>query len=194
MWYNLSMEIVWLLVLVAVVALVVRRLIEEKGGGNGFVRSSRNVDYVAEKVGYTTEEVDSEWKYEKRACMMTGAEKVAFRRLDKIFGEWFYVIPQVHLSELLDWEVPGQSWMAAKSHIDKKSVDFVLIRKENLETACAIELDDYTHERQERKRRDRDVERHFKEAGMPLARLRGIGEMSDEEIMGVVKGAVEDID
>lgn len=187
------MEIVWSLVLIAIVVLVARRLIEEKSEGNGFVRSSRNVDHMAEKVDYATEEIDSEWKYEKRACMMTGAEKVAFRRLEKVFGEWFYIIPQVHLSELLDWKVSGQNWTKAKWHIDRKSVDFVLIRKENLETACAIELDDYTHERQERKRRDKDVERHFKEAGMPLARLRNLGEMGDEEIMGTVKGVVESI-
>ncbi|MDE2040977.1 MAG: DUF2726 domain-containing protein [Patescibacteria group bacterium] len=72
----------------------------------------------------------------------------------------------------MDNKVIGQDWYGAFRHIDEKSVDFVLCRKEDLYPVLAIELDDRSHERPDRQQRDREVERILDGSGLPLLRLR----------------------
>lgn len=52
-----------------------------------------------------------------------------------------------------------------------------------MEVVCAIELDDASHEENERRIRDKEVERIFAEAKLPLVRFRDIRAMSRQEIV-----------
>ena len=58
--------------------------------------------------------------------------------------------------------------------INKLSVDFVLVDSRNYKTLLAIELDDSTHNKQERIRRDLIVNDIFKKANFPLLRVDSI--------------------
>jgi very-short-patch-repair endonuclease len=53
-----------------------------------------------------------------------------------------------------------------------KHVDFVLCDPESLAPLLAIELDDASHDRPERKERDEFVDHAFESAGLPLLRIR----------------------
>lgn len=50
----------------------------------------------------------------------------------------------------------------------------------------AIELDDKSHEREDRIERDSEVERMLQEAGMPLVRFGNNGLFNKEEISRIV--------
>lgn len=102
---------------------------------------------------------------------MTRAEADLFRKLVLAFGGEYVIVPQVHLSALFSEKVKGQNWKAAFSHINGKSVDFVLLDRRTLEIVCAIECDDITHTRSDRVARDVEVNNIFKNAGLPLVRL-----------------------
>ena len=86
-------------------------------------------------------------------------------------GNEYHVYPQVHLSAIIDHKVEGQNWKAAFSHINGKSVDFVICDKRNFRPLAGIELDDKTHEARSRQLRDVEVERIFVEAGLNLIRV-----------------------
>lgn len=129
--------------------------------------------------------------YKAKNHLMTAREEECFRVLDRIFSKKYYVIPQVHLSALFNHEIPGQSYTGAFAHINGKSVDFVLMNKETLRPACAIEIDDYSHNSKKRYERDVEVERIFKEAGFPLMRSREFLHLSDKQIFERVKRAIE---
>lgn len=73
--------------------------------------------------------------------------------------------------------------MGAWAHINRKSVDYALLSKKDLSIICAIELDDYTHDREKRKARDEEVERIFRETKLPLIRFRDISKLSDQDIL-----------
>ena len=73
-------------------------------------------------------------------------------------------------------------------HINGKSVDFVLCDKETLRPAYAIELDDLTHEQSDRRKRDAEVERIFKEANLPSVRFKNKN-LSETEIIQALSGA-----
>ena len=55
--------------------------------------------------------------------------------------------------------------------MDRKSVDFVFCDKDYCRPLLAIELDDYSHNREDRKIRDAEVERILQQAQLPLLRF-----------------------
>lgn len=110
------------------------------------------------------------YRYRAKKHMMTKAEERCFRALEEKYRAKYYIVPQVHLSALLDHKVKGQNFRGAFAHINGKSVDFVLLDKKTLEVYCAVELDDSTHNREDRILRDKEVERIFAEAGAKLVR------------------------
>lgn len=133
----------------------------------------------------------SNYRYYSRPYVMTPRENECFKLLNEIFDAKWFVIPQVHLSALLNHKVKGQNWNGAFRHINGKSVDFVLLGKETYKTVCAIELDDSTHYRTDRKERDEEVERIFKDAKIPLARIGKFENMTKQEIVKIITNAIK---
>jgi very-short-patch-repair endonuclease len=112
------------------------------------------------------------YEYRKRNFFMTKSESEFFHILQNVIGEKYYIFAQVHLPTLVDHKIKGQNWFGAFRHISEKSVDFVLCDKINISPKLAIELDDKSHEREDRIRRDGEVEKILKEAGFPLLRIK----------------------
>ncbi len=133
----------------------------------------------------------SKYSYRLRNHIMTTYEEQVFNVLCDIFNSKCYVIPQVHLSKLLDHKVKGQNWQGAFSHINGKSVDFVLLRKSDLSPICAIEIDDWSHKLDGRKARDAEVERMFASVQLPLVRLKHIEYMAKQEIVDQIANAIK---
>lgn len=131
---------------------------------------------------------DNLYSYTAKSLMMTRTESDFFSKLDSVVNERYHVFPQVHLSALLDHKVKGQDWKFAFRHINGKSVDFVLCDKETLRPTYAIELDDLTHEQSDRRKRDLEVERIFKEANLPLVRFKNKS-VSETEIIQALSNA-----
>lgn len=133
----------------------------------------------------------STYHYFAKSHIMTQRESEFFKQLNEMLGSKWYIIPQVHLSALLNHKVKGQNWNAAFKHINGKSVDYVLLSKETMKPVCAIELDDFSHYRDDRIERDMEVERIFSSAKIPLARLCKPEEMSRQEIVNAISQAVK---
>lgn len=154
------------------------------------------LDFVTRKIfsnNASSEIKKSNYRYYSKPYIMTERENKFFTTLNEIFGSKWYVVPQVHLSALLNYKVKGQNWKAAFRHINGKSVDFVLISKETNKTICAIELDDSTHNYKNRAERDAEVERMFAEAKIPLARFHNVDTISRQEIVSAVADAIKSV-
>ncbi len=113
----------------------------------------------------------SQYKYLAKEYFMTKSESEFFLMLNQAIGNKYYIFPQAHLSAILNHKVPGQNWKYAFSHINGKSVDYVLCDKQTLKTVYAIELDDYTHSYADRQERDGEVERMLSSTGIQLIRV-----------------------
>lgn len=122
------------------------------------------------------------YQYKKKQFFMSRAEHECFESLMVSVGSEYHVFAQVHLPTIVDSKVRGQNWNAAFRHINQKSVDFVLCDKRYIEPILAIELDDQTHDRQDRKDRDGEVERILKNARVPLLRLQNHGRFDPKEL------------
>lgn len=115
---------------------------------------------------------EKKYIYKAKMYMMTRAEIDLYKKLIHICGSKYIVVPQAHLSAIFDHKIKGQNYKAAFFHINGKSVDYVLLDSRDYKIKYAIELDDYTHNQKDRIKRDAEVNRIFKEANLPLIRLK----------------------
>ncbi len=127
----------------------------------------------------------AQYKYSAKPSVMTKREETVYRKLVEVFDAKFYIIPQVHLSALLEHKIKGQNWQRAFQHINGKSVDYILLNKSTLKPVCTVELDDCTHNCDARKRRDAKIERIFKDAQIPLVRFKNIDNLSNQEVVAL---------
>lgn len=114
------------------------------------------------------------YRYNRKYAIMTEREQKFYEKLKLICGDSILIFPQIHLSNLFFHNIKGQNFKAAFKFINKLSVDFVLVDSRNYKTLLAIELDDSTHNEQERIRRDLIVNDIFKKANFPLLRVDSI--------------------
>ncbi len=132
----------------------------------------------------------AKYQYKHKDFFLTRAEHECYDALVEAVGQEYRIFAQVHLPTLVDSKVVGQNWHGAFRHISEKSVDFVLCDKAYLAPKLAIELDDKSHERPERRERDEEVERILREAGVPLLRLENHGSFSPREFSEKIKLAL----
>jgi len=133
------------------------------------------------------------YKYMRKQFFLTRAEHECYDALVAAVGNEYYIFAQVYLPTFLDNKVKTQNWRAARAHIDRKSVDFMLCDKVYISPKLAIELDDKSHERPDRQERDREVERILSNAGVPFLRLKNRGTFKTEEIAERIKQAISGV-
>ena len=131
------------------------------------------------------------YAYAPKQFFMTRAENNFYQGLQKAVGEEYVIFAQVHLPTIVDEKMPGQNWKAARARINRKSVDFVLCDKEYLNPKLAIELDDASHERPERKERDVFVEEVLKMAKLPLLRIHYTENLDVPTLAARIRGFVK---
>jgi very-short-patch-repair endonuclease len=130
--------------------------------------------------------------YTVKERLVTKAELRFYRALQKAVGKDFEIFAMVRIADIL--AVPQEHSQRRKwlGKILAKHVDFVLCDPANLAPQIAIELDDASHERPDRRERDEFVDHAFESAGLPLLRIKnnssydttGLREMIDEHLGG----------
>lgn len=130
------------------------------------------------------------YPYRKRPAIMTRNEQAFYRSLLQAVGSEYDVFAMVRLADLLTVETgpKRQSW---QNRINCKHVDFVLCDVETQEALLAIEIDDRSHQRQDRQDRDYFVDRAFEAAELPLLRIHATRKYSAKEVRKVVRGILQ---
>jgi len=120
-------------------------------------------------------------RYEVRLTMMNSSERVFFETLRRAVADKFDIYPQVNLDKIfkVKYQPNRYLYMGAKSSIDKKSVDYLLVQRNTQRPAVAIELDGSSHGRQDRIERDEKVGSIFDYNGIPLIRFN-VGDSFNE--------------
>jgi hypothetical protein len=131
------------------------------------------------------------YHYKVKEYFMSRPEHELYDLLVQLFGFKYHIFAQVHLSTILDQKVVGQNWQAAFRHVNGKSVDYVVCDKAYIKPLLAIELDDGSHDDEDRIARDEEVERILEEAQLPLLRLDNHGQFDRLGIYQKVSAALE---
>lgn len=99
--------------------------------------------------------------------ILSKPEQILYFRLVEAMPDCI-VLAQVQLSRVLGVK-KGHNFRQWLNRIDRKSLDYVVCRKD-ASVVAAIELDDSTHEREDRKKADQDKEHALASAGVKLIR------------------------
>jgi len=124
---------------------------------------ARIVQYITEPTVYI-ESVES---------LVTPAEQRFYEALDEAVDGRLLILSKVRVADLLSVTSESRSarYRVFRS-IASKHVDFVLVEAKNLRPLAAIELDDSTHRRLDRRKRDELLDDLFAKANLPLIRFK----------------------
>ncbi len=111
--------------------------------------------------------IEDKYPYEKTNSILTPAEQNFYLKLKQEYGENYYIFPQVGLDKIIqvtDQENFYQFW----NKINRKSIDFVIVNKEDFRIVKLIELNDSTHNYKKRKERDAFLQKICDDVGLDL--------------------------
>jgi len=77
------------------------------------------------------------------------------------------------------------------NRVDRKHVDFLVCDPGTMRLILGVELDDASHDRAERRGRDRFVDGVFVAAGLPLARFPAQAQYNTDEVRAQLRQAME---
>ena len=109
--------------------------------------------------------------YRAWTSLVTKNELLFYTALKQAVGARFVIATKVRLADIIT--CPRVAWsMGYGRLIAQKHVDFVICAPETLRIVLALEVDDLSHRRLNRRLRDRFVDRALKAAGVPLLRVQ----------------------
>ena len=113
------------------------------------------------------------YPYHLRDDFLSPAELDFYRILVPATAGWAVVCPKVRLGDLFKAVTPEyRRWRVATNKVNQKHVDFVLCEPQTMAPLLGIELNDSSHRREDRRKRDTFVVRTFAAAGLPLAGIK----------------------
>ena len=123
--------------------------------------------------------------YQRIETLFTPAERSFLPVLDQVLAPTDYrVFGKIRIADVLKVKsgINRSDWQKAFNRISAKHFDFVICRSSDLAIIAAIELDDKSHQKRNRKERDVFVDKATEAAGFPLVRVRCSNRYSQEEI------------
>lgn len=124
----------------------------------------------------------------KKKLLLTKNEWSFYKSLKTVADELGYsVLAKIRVADLVE-VIPTKDrseWQKYFNKINKKHIDFVLAKPENLQVVLLIELDDNSHN-DKQKQRDEFIEALYKQTGYTLLRTSGTGELKEK-----IKGALD---
>lgn len=108
--------------------------------------------------------------YYLRKSLFSPAERSFLGVLEPLLPREVRVFGKVRLEDFLGVKsgLERGERQAARNRINRKHVDFLLVRATDLAPVAGIELDDSSHDEDNRKDRDQFVDAVFASAGLPL--------------------------
>ena len=131
-------------------------------------------------------------RYEPQRWLFTQAEKRFMRALQSAVGGELWIGGKVRIADVVKVEArrEGKAFWRAFRQISSKHVDFVLCNPKNFEVLAVVELDDRSHERPDRRKRDVFVDRVFAEAKIPILRFKVCRSYSPADVRRAVLGGI----
>ena len=108
--------------------------------------------------------------YDAAGTLLSPAELSFFKVLEIAVGDSAYIVVKVRIADLVRPQkgMTRSNWQKAFNSISSKHIDFVICDKTNLKPLCAIELNDKSHQRKNRRLRDEFITKAFASARVPL--------------------------
>jgi hypothetical protein len=107
--------------------------------------------------------------YFRRRYLLTKAESRFYDTLRRVVRDHI-IFAKVRLADLVDADDRHRYWQANFNRVCSKHIDFVVCDS-FFRPVIAVELDDSSHQREDRRKRDEDVDRVLQGVSLPLLRV-----------------------
>lgn len=98
----------------------------------------------------------------KNKYLMTKNERIVYEKLKNCLSNQYVIFPQISIRSLI------KNNYRVSDDVQWKIVDFVVCEKPYYEPVLAIEVNDHTHERRDRKERDSKVTVFLEKMDIPI--------------------------
>ncbi|TVQ29411.1 MAG: DUF2726 domain-containing protein [Wenzhouxiangella sp.] len=124
--------------------------------------------------------------------LLSPAERSFFGVLTQAAGEDWRVFAKVRIADVLTPQkgLSRSRWQSAFNAISAKHFDFVLCDPADCAVKLAVELDDKSHAKANRRKRDRLVEAACESGGLPLLRVRAARAYQIAEIRNQIQDLI----
>ena len=129
--------------------------------------------------------------YRVRDDFLSPAEFSFYKILSSLGGTRLTIQSKVRLADVFFVSRPNEN-MTYFSRIAQKHLDFLVCDSVTMKPLLGIELDDSSHQRDDRQERDDFVERVFQVAGLPLLRLPVQREYNTREVAAKIAPLLKD--
>lgn len=160
-------KLISVLVIVVVIALIADRLIPKKKAG------------LKEKYDLS--------RYYLKNSIVTPVEKWMYNIIKDELTEEYFVAPKVGIKDFVGVK-KGNNYMKYFGHIAQRHIDFLVCKKETLSPAFGIEIDDTSHEQQNRKDRDQENDLIYNAIGIKVLHMPT--KVKEEELRDIIKNAI----
>lgn len=160
-------KLISVLVIVVVIALIADRLIPKKKAG------------LKEKYDLS--------RYYLKNSIVTPVEKWMYNIIKDELTEEYFVAPKVGIKDFVGVK-KGNNYMKYFGHIAQRHIDFLVCKKETLSPAFGIEIDDTSHEQQNRKDRDQENDLIYNAIGIKVLHMPT--KVKEEELREIIKNAI----
>ncbi len=125
---------------------------------------------------YSEELMDQGGAYVARTHLMSPLERQVYKVLEEAYGDRYYIFCQVRVVDLIQPNMKKhhsqtREYKSLFRQLSQWHFDYVLCERDGFKIICAVELDDPSHERGDRKKRDRILNNACESAGLMLKRV-----------------------
>lgn len=130
--------------------------------------------------------IKPKYPYYKNPNFISYAERAFFNVLKVAIEDKYYIFAQVSLNSILKVDLEGKEYWQYFNKIKQKSVDFVLVDKTNFDPVLVIELNDRSHQLENRKERDEFLVKALTHAGIEYLTVTNRSSYNTPELKEVI--------
>jgi hypothetical protein len=130
--------------------------------------------------------------YELWKTILTPAEQRFATALEGSLPDEVRLLAKVRLGDVFytKKDLGASQRASARNRINQKHVDFLLVRARDFAPLVGIELDDRSHDREDRSERDRFVDRIFASGNLPLLHVRAASTYQTSDLRAQIEAVM----
>ena len=141
-----------------------------------------------------TEDHTTDEAYLSQGHLLSPAERSFMGVLECVISKDYIIVPKVRVADVLR---PAKSdtrsdWQRAFNRISAKHFDYIICHALDFRIIAAIELDDVSHKRKNRKARDSFLKSATASADLPLLRFEARSSYTVEEVRQILGSLLRD--
>lgn len=134
-----------------------------------------------------------DYPYERAGPLLTPAEHNFYSVLERVVPSGYLVTFKVRIGDVLKVRkgLDKKRAFAIRSKVQQKHFDFVICRKDDMNVSCCIELNDASHNKRDRVKRDVFVRAACSAAGVTLLEVKNHRSYVVDDIRAMVASAIQ---